>query len=185
MKPENDFDESGIRHYWGDAARQLLILAAVIIVAGSPLLANVLGTSLFINVVAVLVIVGFAALTSPRKRWVIMADAVIAGTAFLVFGGWSILSYQTAAFISTAAAVVLALIFLSAFYFSMKTLRAMVLNQVDPTEGTPSVREDDDTGSLQHLPTADDREEEELDEHGGHIPTGDITDEAPKEDFGD
>lgn len=205
MGPRNELDEQGVKHYWGDATRQLLVVAAVIIMIASPFYVGIFGPSLLLNVIAVLVIVAFAALTNPFKRWVIMGDAVIAGIGVAIFGGSAILTYQSTGFVDAAASLGLGLVFLAAFYFAMKTLRAMLLEQVETDESS-----DDDRGSRDErwersdddTPTEDydggdgrafhprhesleDREDDELMRHGGHMPVGDITDEAPKEDFSD
>lgn len=196
-----------MKHYWGDATRQLLIVAAVIIMIGSPFLVDIFGPSLILNVIAVLIIVGFAALTNPRKRWVIMGDAVIAGVGVVIFGGSAVLSYQSLGLVSTAAYLGLGLVFLAAFYFAMKTLRAMLLQQVETDESlveekereamreehmrplydddTPSEDRDDEPRHYTQHETQDDREGTELVRHGGHMPAGDISDEAPREEFSD
>ncbi|MBM3272553.1 hypothetical protein FJY94_04745 [Candidatus Kaiserbacteria bacterium] len=194
MGPLDD-REPGVRHYWGDAVRQLLVLAAVAIMLGSPFYTRLFGANLILNVFAVLVIVAFAALTSPLKHWVIMGDAVIAGLGVTVFGSLAIASYQYS-LVDSVASLALSLVFLSAFYFSIKTLRAMLLRQID-ADGDGQPDEEDEEPEPEEMPddtpgedqaeyedlTAEEAEDERLIRHGGHIPVGDITDEAPPEDI--
>lgn len=201
-----ELEEDALKHYWGDAVRQLLITGAVAGMLASPFFPDLFGPGLLFNIGAVLIIVGFAALTNPYKRWVIMGDAVIAGVGVILFGGSAVLSYGPLGLAASTVALGLGLVFLAAFYFAMKTLRAMLMQQIETDEAVEekedqeAVHEEhvrplyDDTpsedrdGELRHYTqreTQDDREETELARHGGHMPVGDITDEAPREEFSD
>lgn len=203
MGPRDDqFEDSGIKHYWGDAVRQLLVVGAVVILLGSPFYVGVFGSGLVLNIIAVLVIVAFAALTNPLKRWIIMADAVIAGVGVVLFGSWAVASYGVEDILTTVASAGLALVFLSAFYFSIKTLRSMLLDQIDVDEQEEVARESEDepedeadddddtpseeryefTGALPHK-NKDERAEMQSRTIGGRTLRGDITDEAPNEEF--
>lgn len=201
-----ELEEGALKHYWGDAVRQLLITGAVAGMLVSPFFPDLFGPGLLFNIGAVLVIVGFAALTNPYKRWVIMGDAVIAGVGVVLFGGSAVLSYGTLGIMATLVALGLGLVFLSAFYFAVKTLRAMHVGQIEPDESREEdeeravmrdeymhpLRDDEPSGYHSGEPrhytqheTQDDREDTELMRHGGHMPAGDITDEAPREEFSD
>jgi|GEM_PF-1148475 hypothetical protein len=202
-----ELEEDALKHYWGDAVRQLLITGAVAGMLASPFFPDLFGPGLLFNIGAVLVIVGFAALTSPYKRWVIMGDAVIAGVGVILFGGSAVLSYGPLGLAASVVALGLGLVFLSAFYFAVKTLRAMQVGQIETDESReedllaeremederPLFTDDDESAPLEeyaphrahHHESFEDRAERVLSRHGGHMPVGDITDEAPREEFSD
>jgi hypothetical protein len=119
-----------IPHYWGTPARQFLISASVLLLLASPLYADNLHLEFPFEVIGALIAVGFAALTNPHTRWVSVGDAVIAGTGVAVYAAWGIFGYDAANPLSFVLRVAIAVVFLFAFYFSMKTVRAFTLHQI-------------------------------------------------------
>lgn len=107
--------------------------AALMLVA-SPLYGNNLRLELPFEVVGTLVIVGLAALTSPKSWIVLLGDAVASGIGAAVFGTWAIFEYDNINPVAFMLRSVIAIIFLFAFYFSMKTLRAFTLHQIGKRE---------------------------------------------------
>ena len=59
-----------------------------------------------------------------------MADAATAGAAAFIYETWALYDYAASTWTEFALRELAALIFITAFYFSMKTLRAMLLHKV-------------------------------------------------------
>ncbi len=119
-----------IPHYYGSYARQLLIGAATLMLIGAPLYGSNLRVEFPFMVVGALVIVALAALTSPKDPAVSMGSTIASGVGVLVYGTWGILQYDTSSPISFILRLTIAIIFLSSFYFSLKTVRAFRLGQI-------------------------------------------------------
>lgn len=130
---EDVFEFPRVSHYYGDAVRVLFIAAAVLMVVGAPFY-----TSDFENVQSiifgVIAIVALAALTNPKNFFFVMADAVASGIGLGIYGKWALEGYgrdEPVAFVLRGA---VAVIFLFTFYYSLKTVRAMMLHQVGKHE---------------------------------------------------
>lgn len=119
-----------IPHYWGTPARQLLISASVLMLFASPLYADNLRLEFPFEVLGALLAVGFGALTNPHTKWVSIGDAVIAGAGAAIYAAWGIFGYDSAYLLPFVIRLAIAVVFLFAFYFSMKTVRAFTLHQI-------------------------------------------------------
>ena len=119
----------GINHYYGNVTRQFMIGGVFLMMLGAPFYAGSLRAEFPFEVVGALLIVAFAALTNPFSKSIIIADTVLSGATAFIFGTWAFAGYESidVAFILRDA---IALVFLVAFYFSLKTLRAMMLHQI-------------------------------------------------------
>ena len=118
-----------ISHYYGDTVRQLLLASAAIMLIGAPYYTDDIGTEIFFILIGALVLVVVSAMTSPWKQSVISLDAVVAGVGLVIFELWALMGYGDVA-IKFILREFLAILFLFAFYFSTKTLRAMLLHQI-------------------------------------------------------
>jgi len=119
-----------IEHYYGDIVRQLFLIAAVLILMSIPLYAELLPYALAVQTLVVVVVAIFAALTNPFKKWILVGDAVIAVLGLLAFEVAAISAYVEKMYLLFAAREALALVFLFALYFSVKTVCAMWLHQL-------------------------------------------------------
>ena len=119
-----------VPHYYGDYIRQLFNIAAPLMLITAPFYANNLTIELPFEIVGALVLVALAALTNPHKQTIVVADAVAAGLGLLVYGTWALLTYDNSSWLQFILREVIALLFLTAFYFSMKTVRAFALHQI-------------------------------------------------------
>ena len=137
-----------LRHYYGDVVRALFLVAAVIIFLGIPLTHALPVSTLTFLIVATLITTFFAGLTNPRQYWVALCDAIIAALGCLFFELVAIQTYSAAGTLLNPAFYVLQVLavnFLIAFYFSVKTVRGMrVLD--DSTSESPSSPPIDITG---------------------------------------
>jgi len=130
MPPVTGTDLNTIPHYYGTYVRQLSLCGAALMLMTSPLYAEALRTEIPFEIVAAIIIVGLAAYTNPLKRWIFVADAVFAGSITLVYAYWALYEYQSSSLLAFVLRIAIAIIFLFAFYFSIKTLRSMILHEV-------------------------------------------------------
>ena len=121
-------------HYYGDYVRKLFLGAAALLLVFAPFLGGFLPLTLPFEIVGAVALVAFAALTSPKKQWVVAGDAVLSGAFMFVCEIIAIFAYLQDDMLMFFAREALAVIFLFAFYFSVKTLRAMILHQIGKRE---------------------------------------------------
>lgn len=123
-----------IRHYHGDAARDLMIGAAALALIASPIYAGALHQQFPFIIAGVLAVAFAAGLTNPKRPLSATADAVVSGAGMAIYAGWGLLEYQTTDLLSFIFRMFIAVLFLFAFYFSMKTVRAFSLGEVGAKE---------------------------------------------------
>ena len=114
-------------HYYGDTVRSLMLAAAALMLVGVPFYGADLRPELPVFVTAMLILVCLAAFTSPRNRAVLIADAIVTGAGMVIFEMWALASYTSIPLSAFALRQAVALLFLFAFYFSGKTIRALVI----------------------------------------------------------
>ena len=127
-------DWGNVPHYYGDVVRQCFVVGAALILLFSPFYTDTLRTHLPFLLFGGLVFVALAALTNPHNRSIVLADAVAAGVAVVIYQAWALFEYESSTWVEFALRELIALIFIAAFYFSMKTLRAMLLHKVGKRE---------------------------------------------------
>lgn len=121
---------SQINHYYGDPVRLLFVLASALWLLALPFFPNLLPFDPLIQVFAVVVIIVFAALTNPTKRWVMAYDALIAGIGVVIIESAAIKQFETSTWMEFAIREILVVLFLIALYLSLKTVRAMYMDQI-------------------------------------------------------
>lgn len=118
-----------IPHYYGDTVRNLFLVAAAILMASAALDEALFAFYLFLGIFVLLALVILAGLTSPLKRFSILADAILSGALLIFFEYSALIGHTSIAHNGVDVAFmlrqILALIFLVALYFSIKTLRGM------------------------------------------------------------
>lgn len=125
-------NEKGLtRHYYGDVVRFLFILAAVIMSVALPFLNTNLPVPVIFSILAILCIGALAGFTNPVLKSTAIINSGVSTIGLIVFEYYAVRAYITVSFINLMFVVnqILALIFLFAFYYSIKTLRAMLLNK--------------------------------------------------------
>lgn len=145
---------SSLPHYHGDIARDLLLGAVALSLISVPLYADSLREQFPYIITGALVSVTAAALTDPHRRWTLMADAVVAGAAAIIYGSWGFTGYDSAGPLAFVLREAVALLYLFAFYFSVKTVRAFVLGEIGRHD-RPGVLE----GVAAHAPHESDERE--------------------------
>lgn len=137
-----------IPHYWGTVARQLMLAGAALMLVASPLYGSDLRAEFPYEVLGALLAVGFAALTNPRTLWVSIGDTIICGSGAAFYAIWGISEYTSIEPLAFVLRLAIAVIFLFAFYFSMKTVRAFTLRQIgrrDKVDDFENEREPEDS----------------------------------------
>lgn len=119
-----------IPHYYGNSVRLLFVLASALWLITIPFFPELLPFDPLIQVLAVVVIVVFAAITNPNKKWILAYDALIAGIGVVVIESAAINQFSVSNWVEFAIRELLVLFFLAALYLSLKTVRAMYMNQI-------------------------------------------------------
>ena len=119
-----------VSHYYGDFVREFLLGGAVVMLFTAPFYADELRAELPIEVITAVILVALAAMTSPWKKSILVADAIAAGVVTIVYQIWALNGYGTTTNVIFVLREAISIIFLFAFYFSVKTVRAMVLHQI-------------------------------------------------------
>ena len=147
---------SRISHYYGDSVRQILLAAAALMLVGMPFYTDDLSVEMPFIVIAAVVLVIVAALTSPMKSAFISADVIVSGVGLIIFEIWAILGYGESTVLQFVLREALAILFLFALYFSSKTLRSMLLNQIGTRHSkkpTVQVRRDEPKTPFEKIAT--------------------------------
>lgn len=119
-----------IAHYYGDYVRQIFIITGVAMLIFAPFLMSRAPALLPFQIGGAIALVFLAALTNPHKMWVVIADAVAAGVGIVVFEALALAAYSAGNWIAFIAIEAITILFLLAFYFSLKTVRAMMHHQI-------------------------------------------------------
>ena len=119
-----------IPHYYGDYVRQIFIGCAAIMLVVSPFLASTLPGALPFEIGGALVIAILGALTNPIKQMSMLANSIAGGVGVVTYELLALNAFFSGAMIGFFVREVLAIAFLFALYFSLKTLRNMVFHQV-------------------------------------------------------
>ncbi|MEI6345952.1 MAG: hypothetical protein WCO79_01850 [bacterium] len=117
-----------IPHYFGHTIRRFFFASAFTMLATLPFFKNELAIPVGYSVFAIIAVTFAAGYTNPHSRWILMFDSVIAALGLLVFGFHSVTGYSDYGMEGLRQILfytnqVLAMCFLAAFYFSVKSLR--------------------------------------------------------------
>ena len=114
-----------VAHYYGDYVRSIFIVVGAFMLVLAPFVSERAPQLLPMQVVSAVVLVLLAGLTSPNKEWVLILDAIAAGLGVIFFEFLALAAYNAAAWFSFIALETVAIAFLIALYFSIKTVRSM------------------------------------------------------------
>lgn len=120
-----------LQHYYGDIVRYLFLSAGVLMLIGLPIFQDYINLPVIISVCAIAILGIAAGLTNPQQMMSATANFVVAIAGFIIFAYNSVVAYgnEIADDKFLLSNVVLGVLFLFALYFSMKTLRARMLDQ--------------------------------------------------------
>jgi hypothetical protein len=119
-----------IPHYYGDYVRQFLLGAAAVSLISVPLFGDLLPFGTLAQVTAAIILVALAGLTNPHGKVVMWLTMLCSGLGILLLESAAINLYSVQPITLFAAREVDALLLVGAFYFSVKTVRAMSMRQV-------------------------------------------------------
>ncbi len=118
-------------HYYGDIVRALFLVAALIMLIELPALNRQIGVPVAVSVVSILVLGLAAGLTNPELIWDAGINMAISVLSFGVFETYAVIAFRENGGTDTFFLTNLALGFvcLLAVYFSVKTLRGLMMGQ--------------------------------------------------------
>lgn len=134
MKNDYIFRVHDIEHYYGDYVRALFLGAAVLSAIAIPLFGDLLPFGTFTQVGCTLLLVLLAGLTNPHSNILMIYNVVVSGIGVFLLESVAISLYPVDTVQLFIAREVAAIALLFAFYFSVKTLRAMLLGKVGKAE---------------------------------------------------
>lgn len=114
-----------IPHYYGDYVRTLFVAVAVLSSVAIPVLGDLLPFGTAVQVLSALLLVLLAGLTHPHSIILFMYNIAVSAIGVVLLESAAISLYHTDSFELFLAREAAALLMLFAFYFSVKTLRAM------------------------------------------------------------
>ncbi len=137
MEDESDF-ESNIKkenedhyksHYYGDIVRRCFLFAAIVMLVTIPFFQYIIGFPTNVSIIGILVVSAAAGFTNPRHKQTAFLNAVISAIGLVIFEHYALDAYQKYAFDNMLFLVnqVLAVDFLIALYYSVKTTRGMLM----------------------------------------------------------
>lgn len=115
----------GIPHYYGDHIRALFMATAVLSVVVIPIYGSLLPFSTLTQIICATLLVLLAGLTNPHSKITMWYTALVSGIGTILLESAAINFFATDSLELFLARELAALMLMFAFYFSVKTLRAM------------------------------------------------------------
>ncbi|MDP3646326.1 MAG: hypothetical protein Q8R25_04525 [bacterium] len=123
-----------IPHYWGDSVRVLFVTAAALAIVAIPLFGDLLPYGSRIEIISAVVLVILAALTNPHSQSIMIINAVVAAVGVVLYEQAAVSLYSGDGPLLFVARGTVALLLLFALYFSVKTIRSMMLHKIGHAE---------------------------------------------------
>lgn len=118
-------------HYHGDIIRGLFIAATAIMIVSLPFFYKIISMPLPVSLLAIVILATAAGLTTYNQKWTLYIDCLIAIVGFCVFELNAVRMYVDNGKIMLALInQVLALIFLIALYYSVRSLRWSIIHHL-------------------------------------------------------
>ncbi|HSX58034.1 MAG TPA: hypothetical protein VLE47_02045 [Candidatus Saccharimonadales bacterium] len=114
-------------HYHGDKVRVFFFLSAVLMIMGLPFFKSILSISASSVLLTAVIMIIFAGLTNPKQAWVSFVNTLISLFGFVIFEYAAITHFNYASYLFFIMTQGLALLFLFALYYSVKTIRGFYL----------------------------------------------------------
>lgn len=116
-------------HYYGDIIRILFFISAIIMLLTLPWLQTAIPVSIYISMLAIMVLLLIAGLTNPVQQYIAVINVVVSTSGLVIFEYFAATTYTTADTLFFLVNQTLAVLFLFAFYYAVKTLRGEVLRK--------------------------------------------------------
>jgi hypothetical protein len=110
--------------YFGNIVRKLFIICGLVILITLPFLKTLAGP-VFYSLIFVLLLAFFAGMTKPRHKAILVSDVIVSMFGFGFFAYQGIINFQGHVTLFFITNIVLAILFLFAFYWSVKTAREL------------------------------------------------------------
>ena len=123
-------NQEKIAHYYGDTVRKLFLTIAAASAVVIPVWGNLLPVNLLFEIVGIVLLVFLAGFTNPVKKWGLICNTFAALFGVIAFEMAATTLYYSDSLILFAFREGIALLFLFALYFSLKTLRNMVFRTI-------------------------------------------------------
>ena len=116
-----------IPHYHGDIVRVVFFIAGLIMIVGLPLFKEEINFPIYFSIFATMVLVILAGLTNPKQMWIAYLNLVVSLVGFVIFEYEAATKFDDLTSSFFIINQILALLFFTALYFSVKTLRGFYL----------------------------------------------------------
>lgn len=114
-----------IAHYYGDYVRQIFMGCAAVMLVFSPFVSSDFPMALPFEIGGAIIIAILGALTNPTRQISMIANAIAAGVGVVVYELLALNAFYSGAMIAFVQREAIAIAFLFALYFSLKTFRNM------------------------------------------------------------
>jgi len=120
-------------HYYGDISRIFFLLAGIIMLLGLPILNQTISVPAYISILFVLSVVFIAGITNPAQRMLSVLDLIVSLVGFIVFEYYSVKVFaEGSIYFIYLINQAIAILFLLAFYFAVKTVRGFIVPEKKP-----------------------------------------------------
>lgn len=119
-----------LHHYYGDIVRQIFVGVAALALLAAPFYADDLRAELPFTIISAVFLIIAAALTGPWNTLIMAVNVALSGIGFVIFELWALAGYETVSLVAVSLRQIIALAFMFALYFSVKTLRSMLANKI-------------------------------------------------------
>ena len=123
-----------IPHYYGDYVRQIFMLCGAAMLIFSPFLAASIPGALPFEIGGAILVAILGALTNPARQLSMLADAVVACIGVITYELLALNAFYAGTLVAFVEREALAIGFLFAMYFSVKTLRNMAFHTIGKRE---------------------------------------------------
>lgn len=133
-----------IGHYYGDTVRKIFLICGLVILITLPFLKSNISSPTFYSIIIVLILAFLAGMTNPKLKAVMIGDVIVSLISFCIFAYEAITKFTNLIDLLFITNLTLAVLFLFAFYWSVKSIRSLiVLNQPISGEDIFSTEQDE------------------------------------------
>lgn len=117
--------------YYGNIVRKLFITNGLVILITLPFVKTLTKGPVFYSLLIVIVLAFFAGITSSKHKKTIFVDVLVSAIGFGVFAYQGVISFQGFISLFFVTNFVLAILFLFAFYWSVKSAREIRFSHIE------------------------------------------------------
>lgn len=117
--------------YYGNIVRKLFIICGLVILITLPFLKTLISGPIFYSLLAVIILTFTAGITSPKYKKSILVDIIVSIVGFGLFAYQGIIAFSGFLNLFFITNLTLAILFLFAFYWCIKTARGIKFSRED------------------------------------------------------